>query len=428
MSCSPGVCIGNSEAATGGMAFVILPLVVLGLVFALIAVRQAGRLQIRIWHIMLAGAIAVLLSGQISPVNALRSINADVMLFLFGMFVVGSAVTESGYLRSVSFRLFSRAGTPDRLLLVIMITMGLFSAFLMNDTIAIIGTPLVLWYALRTGINPKGALLALCFAITIGSVATPIGNPQNLLIAGYAGLGDAFTAFLAHLALPTATNLFIAWMVVRFFYPPPQACILPPEGELVKNDSLARLSKLSLGIILSLVAVQIVMGLIGREPFPLMLISLTAATPVLIASPDRYRIITKVDWSTLVFFAAMFVLMQSVYDTGFIQCAIDYSVVTSIPVIMTVSVVISQFISNVPYVALFQPLIIQQGMSIRQILALAAGSTIAGNLTILGAASNVIVIQQAEQEGHSLSFWEFFRVGLIITVLNILVYSVFLSI
>jgi Na+/H+ antiporter NhaD/arsenite permease-like protein len=409
------------------MATVILPLIVLALVFVLIAVRQVGRLRIRIWQIMLAGAVAVLLLGQISPSDAFRSINFEVMFFLFGMFVVGAAVTESGYLRAVSFRFFSRAATPDRLVLSMMIAMGVFSALLMNDTIAIIGTPLVIWYAVRTGYSTKGALLALCFAITLGSVATPIGNPQNLLLAEYADLGNAFTSFLMHLAIPTAINLLIAWAFVRFYYPPPKECLLPAGDEPVRDEALARLSKLSLGIILTLVMIQIIMGCAGIDPFPLMLIALAAAAPVLVASPRRFEILMKVDWYTLVFFAAMFVLMQSVYNTGFFQSAIDYSTVTEIPVIMTVSVVISQFISNVPFVALFQPLIIQQGMSVQQILALAAGSTIAGNLTILGAASNVIVIQQAEKEGYSLSFWEFFRIGLPLTILNILIYSLFLA-
>jgi Na+/H+ antiporter NhaD/arsenite permease-like protein len=405
----------------------ILPLIVLGLVFLLIAIRQVGGFRFRIWQIMLAGAAAVLLFGQISPADALRSINPDVMLFLFGMFVVGVAVTESGYLRAVSFRLFSRAATPDHFILFLIISMGLFSAILMNDTIAIIGTPLVIWYAVRMGYNPKGVLLALCFAITIGSVATPIGNPQNLLIANYADLGDAFTPFLIHLAVPTAINLLIAWAIVRFFYPPPEEYLIPPECEPVRDMSLARLSKLSLGIILSLIGVWILVGFFVPVSFPLMVIALAAATPVLIFSPRRREILKKVDWRTLIFFASLFVLMQSVYQTGFFQSVIDYSRVTTIPLIMTVSVVVSQFISNVPFVALFQPIIIQQGMSIQQILALAAGSTIAGNLTILGAASNVIVIQQAEKEGYTLSFWEFFRVGLPLTILNIVVYSLFLS-
>jgi Na+/H+ antiporter NhaD/arsenite permease-like protein len=405
----------------------ILPLIILALVFLLITIRQLGGLRLRIWQIVLAGALAVLLFGQITPVDALRAINPDVMLFLFGMFVVGVAVTESGYLRSVSFRLFSKTANPDHFILLLIITMGLFSAILMNDTIAIIGTPLVIWYAVRMGYNPKGALLALCFAITIGSVTTPIGNPQNFLLANYADLGDAFTPFLVHLAIPTAINLLIAWVVVRFFYPPPKECLTLPGEEPVRDPSLARLAKLSLAIILSLVGIRIIAGFTAWVPFPLMFIALAAAAPVLIASPKRIEILKKVDWYTLVFFAAMFVLMQSVYNTGFFQSAIDYSMVTTVPVIMTVSVVVSQFISNVPFVALFQPLILQEGMSIQQILALAAGSTIAGNLTILGAASNVIVIQHAEREGYSLSFWEFFRIGLPLTVLNIIVYSLFLS-
>ncbi len=405
----------------------ILPLIVLVLVFLLIAVRQVGGFRFRIWQIMLAGAAAVLLLGQISPADAFRSINPDVMLFLFGMFVVGVAVTESGYLRAVSFRIFSRAATPDHFILFLIISMGLFSAVLMNDTIAIIGTPLVIWYAVRLGYNPKGALLALCFAITIGSVATPIGNPQNLLLANYADLGDAFTPFLIHLAIPTAINLLITWATVRFFYPPPEEYLIAPDQEAVRDPSLARLSKLSLAIILTLVGVRIIAGFTTGDPFPLMIIALAAAVPVLIASPKRIEILRKVDWYTLIFFAAMFVLMQSVYDTGFFQSVIDYSTVTTVPVIMTVSVVVSQFISNVPFVALFQPLIIQEGMSVQQILALAAGSTIAGNLTILGAASNVIVIQQAEKEGYGLSFWEFFRIGLPLTVINIVVYSAFLT-
>ena len=184
---------------------------------------------------------------------------------------------------------------------------------------------------------------------------------------------------------------------------------------------------MSLAIILVLIGFRIVGGIVGYNPLPLMVIALAGAAPLLLMSPRRGELIRKVDWYTLIFFAALFVLMQSVFDTGFFQSVIDIQTVTSVPVIMVVSVVISQFISNVPFVALFQPFIIQQGMSIQAMLALAAGSTIAGNLTILGAASNVIVIQNAERYGVTLTFLEFFKIGLPLTVLNIIVYTLFLS-
>jgi len=405
----------------------VIPVIILAIVFLLIAIRQVGGYALRIWQIMLGGAIAVLLLGQITPMAALRAINADVMLFLFGMFIVGVAVQESGFLAHLSYRIFSRAKNPDQFLLLLILVMGLFSAVLMNDTIAIIGTPLVIGLAGPWGLDKKGALLALCFAITIGSVATPIGNPQNLLIASYADLGDAFTPFLIHLGIPTAINLILAWMVVRVYYPPAPACTLPTPPGPVRDPALFRLSQISLAIIIALIGLRVLGGFAGWDSLPLMVIALAAATPLLVLSPRRSELVRNADWCTLVFFAAMFVLMQSVFDSGFFQASIDLTRVTTIPVIMTVSVVISQFISNVPFVALFQPLIIQQGMSVQEMLALAAGSTIAGNLTILGAASNVIVVQNAERQGITLSFLEFFRIGLPLTILNVVVYSVFLT-
>ena len=111
-------------------------------VFLLIAVRQVGRFNLKIWQIMLGGALAVLITGQIAPLDALHAINPDVMLFLFGMFVVGEALVESGYLAYIAHRFFSHAKNPDQLVLVILFGMGLLSALLMNDTLAIIGTPL----------------------------------------------------------------------------------------------------------------------------------------------------------------------------------------------------------------------------------------------------------------------------------------------
>jgi Na+/H+ antiporter NhaD/arsenite permease-like protein len=123
----------------------------------------------------------------------------------------------------------------------------------------------------------------------------------------------------------------------------------------------------------------------------------------------------------------MFVLMQSVWQTGFFQSFVDSGAVSSVPMILASSVVISQFVSNVPFVALFQPMIMQAGGTTAQLMALAAGSTIAGNLTILGAASNIIIIQNAEKQGETLTFWEFGRVGVPLTVIQVVVYGVFLA-
>jgi Na+/H+ antiporter NhaD/arsenite permease-like protein len=118
----------------------------------------------------------------------------------------------------------------------------------------------------------------------------------------------------------------------------------------------------------------------------------------------------------------MFVLMESVWQTGFFRSFVSGHEFTSISTILITSVIISQFISNVPFVALFQPIILLSGGTTSQMMALAAGSTIAGNLTILGAASTVIIIQNAEKQGETLTFFEFARVGIPLTVLQIIIY------
>jgi len=399
-------------------------------VFLLIAVRQVGRFNLKIWQIMLGGALAVLITGQIAPFDALHAINPDVMIFLFGMFVVGEALVESGYLAYIAHRFFSHAKNPDQLVLVILFGMGLLSALLMNDTLAIIGTPLVLTLATRFKISSTLLLITLAVAITTGSVMSPIGNPQNLLIAQDSGMTGAFVTFGSYLLIPTLISLLIAFVVLRLLYS--REFLTRPiiHDPISPCDMRATLPvRCSLVIILILASANIGASLLGaRMVITLPLIAIAAAAPVLL-SRQRWSVLRGIDWATLVFFAAMFVLMESVWQTGFFQLFVNGSMVSSVPMILTTSVLISQFISNVPFVVLFQPMIIVAGGgTTSQLMALAAGSTIAGNLTILGAASNVIIIQNAEKQGQTFSFIEFAKVGIPLTILQIAVYWIFLSV
>lgn len=414
------------------MAFApAIPVIVLVLVFLGIAIRRIGRFTFRIWQIMLIGAVVVLVTGQISPVSAVQAINMDVMIFLFGMFVVGVALHESGYLLHLSTRIFRRARSQNQLILLLIFTLGILSALLMNDTIAIIGTPLALYFARRNRISPKLLLLALAFSITTGSVMSPIGNPQNLLVALHGSLGNPFITFARFLAIPTVVNLVFVYLFLRFaFRKEPWGKDLLFNHEPVKDERLALLSRVSLGVLVILILVKIAgffVGLNARVSLPA--IALLSAFPILALSERRVEIAKKVDWETLVFFAAMFVLMESVWESGFFQSFILLigGEITRIPVILGLSMIVSQFVSNVPFVALYLPVITRSGESVAALVALAAGSTIAGNLSILGAASNVIIIQNAEKEGETLTFPEFVKIGLPLTVLQGLVYWFFLG-
>ncbi len=410
----------------------ILPVIVLSFVFVLIAIRQIGDLRLQIWQIMLGGAICVLATRQISIKDALKAIDIEVMVFLFSMFIIGVALEESGYLGALSYRIFRRARNSDELLLLILFVMGFVAAFLMNDTVAIIGTPIVIMLARMHRVNPKALLLALAFGITIGSTMSPIGNPQNFLIATRAAVRNPFLNFMKYLFLPTVINLIVAFFLIKFFYREHFNDDPLNHTEAVITDRhLARLARISMILLLVLILAKVVFSVLGfSEEMKLVYVTLFASSPILIFSRHRLTLIRKVDWHTLTFFASMFVLMQSVWDTGFFESLIQNLKIdlVSIPAIMVVSVVISQFISNVPLVALYLPMLLLGGGGTKQMMALAAGSTIAGNLTILGAASNIIIIHIAERKfNETLGFLEFARIGIPLTVINSMIYAVFVA-
>lgn len=406
-------------------------IIVLLAVFILIAVRQVLRIKLQIWHIMLAGAVAVLTAGEITPADAVKAIDIDVMLFLFGMFTAGEALRQSGYLSHLSYKIFKRAGSIDHLILLVIFVIGGLSAFLMNDTLAIIGTPLMLYFGRAHKFSPKVLLLCLAFAVTTGSVLSPIGNPQNLLIAINGNVPNPFVAFFRHLAIPTAINLFLIYFALKLFYREHfHSDLLNHYKEPLEDSGLAILSRISLIVTAVLILAKILIVSFGVKcDFRLTYIALAAAFPVIIFSPKRFAVLKNIDWGTLVFFAAMFVLMRSVWDSGFFQAVMaDMKLnTTSLIGVLFISIVLSQFISNVPLVALCLPMLITAGAGTKEMATLAAGSTIAGNLSILGAASNVIIIQNAEKQGETLTFWEFIRFGLPLTIAQVLVYWVFLT-
>lgn len=409
----------------------MIPVAVLGFVFFFIAVRRIGRFRFQMWQIMLAGALVLLATNRIHPLEAVRSIQPDVMLFLFGMFVVGEGLEKSGYLALLTHRLFRRTRSMNGLVLTILFTMGFASAVLMNDTLAIIGTPVILLLAARQGIPSRVLLLALAFSVTIGSTMSPIGNPQNLLIAVSGGIPNPFMTFFRYLLVPTVINLLVTFAMLRWFYRDQfRAKLLVHTEEHVHDPDLGRVCQVSLALICILIPTKILVLFLKPEwDFRLTWIALAGALPFLLHR-ERLSILKEIDWHTLIFFAAMFVVTRSVWDSGFFQSLLGKIPLdlTSLFMILAVSVLLSQFISNVPLVALYLPVLLSAGATPKEMIDLAAGSTIAGNLLILGAASNVIIIQNAERKaGETITFFEFARIGIPLTVVNVAVYAFFLN-
>ncbi len=376
---------------------------------------------------MLGGAILTLLTGQISPIDALYAINPGVMLFLLGMFIVGEGVKNCGFLENCISGICRYAPSGDILLILIIVTMGLLSAVLMNDTIAIIGAPLILILAERFGISKSGAMIALCFSVTTGSVFSPIGNPQNYLITSYVPQLSPYLLFFTGLTLPTILSLAIIYPFLRPLFqgavPSHSACKIGEPAQSMEKWPVY----LSFTIIFTGIGLHVLEGLfLTSWSVPVEWIACIAAIPILVGSKNRVKLLLNLDWYTLIFFASMFVLMQSVYDTTLFQTMIPDKEGTNVLLVLVGGVLLSQLISNVPFVALFQPALLSSDVSPAIVLALAAGSTIAGNLTILGAASNVIIIQQAERHGVHIPMTMFCRYGIPVTLCQVGIYAIFL--
>jgi len=309
----------------------------------------------------------------------------------------------------------------------------------MNDTLALIATPMMLEISKKLDINPKVLLLALAFSVTTGSVFTPLGNPQNLLIALESGVRAPFITFLYYLSIPTLINLFILYYYLKIIFK--KEINAPREKfkqklELVVKTSLnfnlnRKESKITI-IIASATFIAIILTdliqLFGIYYLNISWISLIGATAILTVLPLRRRIIEDIDWGILIMFSAMFVLMGTVYNEGLLNVFLNLIRPNNVEIIQLASVAfatvsMSQIISNVPMTFLFLPIFLHQFLSSQTKIwvTLAWSSTIAGNLTILGAASNLIILEIAEKNNVKISYFEFFKYGSIITILNSIV-------
>ncbi|MBP2133412.1 Na+/H+ antiporter NhaD/arsenite permease-like protein [Methanomicrobium sp. W14] len=389
---------------------------------------------LKIWQVMLGGALAVLLLGQISVESALHAINYDVIIFLSGAFVVGSALSLSGALNPAIDFCLNRFRSPAAFFTAFIFGAAALSSVLMNDTVAVIGTFFAASLSRRMNIPRETILLALAFSVTTGSVASPVGNPQNLLIASDSGMVDPFYVFGIYLLVPTVISLLLIYPVLRFFYPfLPAPLGREPESPVSAgtcgacDKRLSRIAVFSLAIFLVMILLKITAGIfLPYVTVPLTLIAIAGALPVIILSKRRTDVLKGVDWGTLVFFASMFVLMQSVWDSGFFQEFIDAGSLFSSPfIIFSAGLILSQLISNVPFVALFMPAAAASAGSSLSYAALAAGSTLAGNLLIFGAASNIIIVQNAGKTGGKVGFFRFAKAGVPLTLLQSAVYLIY---
>jgi len=399
--------------------------------YVMISVRRFGRLPMDRPAVALLGGALMVVAGVLPPREAIAAVNLDVLLLLVGMMILVSGLDVCGFFDFVSTRIAARAKSQVSFLAWLMVATAFLSALVLNDTIALLVTPVVVRTTRALRVNPIPYLVAVAIAANVGSVATQVGNPQNAFIAIESGIPFlTFTAILLPVTIVClALSIGLVWLAFRRDLEEPlgRAAVLPP----------ARLQRS--GLCLTLVVLAAVVGAFFLStPGYLPLIALAGGALVLfflpfVSTATARVLVAKVDWTIILFFVGLFVLLKGVEVSGLsqgIQAAFTdaFGGQTGGLVWLTgLSALLSNLISNVPAVLLLAQVVQGAGGSNQMWLALASSSTLAGNATILGAAANVIVVQIAARDGVDVSMKDFVKAGLPVTIATLVVSTLLLA-
>ena len=382
------------------------------LVYAGMMLGGLPRLRVERSGIALLGAIVLVASGRVSLEQAAGYLDLPTLVLLFAMMVLSAQLRLGGFYGATAARFAGAPHAPIALLAGVVAIAGALAAVFTNDVIALAIAPVLLHSCRARGLSPLPFLLALAAATNVGSAATLIGNPQNILVGQ--ALRLPFATYSAVALIPTVLGLTVVWAVIAAVH----RATLRPVGSApaasVAPDRPFNAWQTAKGLVLAgCVLVAFLFTDVPREG-----IALTAAGIVLLSREFHTReMLGLVDWELLVLFVGLFVVNGALQESGATALAIAHVTDAGVPLTRPSGLflgvaVLSNLVSNVPAVMLLLP--VTRGVLGGAVLALS--STLAGNLLIVGSIANIIVVEQARREGVAVGWREHARVGIPITV------------
>lgn len=378
-----------------------------------IAVGRVPGLKLNRVGIVLLGAIAMMIFAGVTTDEVISYVNWSTILLLFGFFVISAQLRLSGFYDSVANGISARLGHPARFLLVLMVVTGGLSAFLNHDIVCFVFTPIVGTALLRKQINPIPFLIALAIASNIGAAATLIGNPQDMMIGAVAHLnfGNYMLWSCVPVVFAAASAYGIIWMSSRRR--------LESSLSITKEPESASYPFNRAHTIKGLVTLVVVVGLFFT-PLPKEIIVLAAAG-IHLASPKfpTDKLLGLVNWPILVLFMGLFVVTGVFQSTGYGDQAVQWLAHSGFSLnvphnLVLATAALSNLINNSAAVMLLVKVINLSQPTTAYVLALA--NSFGGSLIIVGSVSNIIVVQQARDLGIRISFRDFARLGVPVTL------------
>jgi Na+/H+ antiporter NhaD/arsenite permease-like protein len=419
----------------------VVAITVFVVAYALIASDRVNKTLVALFG---AGVLAALVVVDSHDVFFSRDtgIDWDVIFLLLGMMIIVSVLRQTGVFEYIAIWAAKRAkGSPLRIMILLVLVTAFASALLDNVTTVLLVAPVTLLVCDRLDIRAAPFLMAEVFASNIGGAATLVGDPPNIIIASRAGL--TFNDFLLHM-LPIVLIVLAVFVVMlpRLFRgsfsadPDRVADVMSlEEREAIRNPALL----IKCGVVL----VAVFAAFIAHSALhiaPSIVALLGAGVLVLITRLEKSDYLSAVEWETLLFFAGLFVMVGALVKTGVIEqlakLAIDAtggSALAAVMLILGISAPVSGVVDNIPYVATMTPIVADlaanlNGGGYQGALwwALTLGADFGGNLTAIGASANVVMLGIALRSDNPISFWEFTRKGIVVTVMSISLAALYL--
>ena len=397
------------------------PLVVFCLTYVVIASRRLAALGLDRPAGALIGAVAMVVVGGLTLPQALDAVDLDVITLLLGVLIIAAYLTEARFFRVCGWLVMTRARSARRLLWGLTFVAGGLSALLVNDTVCLVLTPLVVTVAIEARLPPLPFLLALASASNLGGVVTFTGNPQNMIVGQAAAGAPSFAQYLAISIVPgllclVANAAVLSWLFRADLPAGPLAERDPPRPGFDRVLAAKGVGALALFAALCLAGVALDGAAI-----------VSAALLIVVARRPSKPVLEKVDWPLLLFFAGLFVVVAGLSRTGALADLFGHAA----PVIarggaagdaafVGVTILGSNLVSNVPLVLVAREWVPQMPDPAWHWILLAWASTLAGNLTIFGSVANIIVLEGAGPRGE-IGFLRFLRFGAVMTLVSCVV-------
>jgi Na+/H+ antiporter NhaD/arsenite permease-like protein len=379
----------------------------------------AGRipgLRLNRTGIALLGAIGMMIVSRDSAARTAASINWPTILLLFGFFVISAQLRLSGFYDKVAVAISGRLDAPTKFLAYLIVATAALSAFLNNDIIVCVLTPVVATALLKRSINPVPYLIAMAAASNMGAAATLIGNAQNMMIGSVAGL--SFARYMAWAIVPVSVGLVGIFAVTRLGKRQGPPVLLPDDGAPVPIAVQFDTYHCWKGLIILVVVIALFFTSIPRE----ITVLVAAGIHLLSTKFKTEQLLALVDWPILVLFMSLFVVSGAFQATGYAAHVVQWMESVgfdparpSNEALLTAG--LSVLINNAPAVMLLVKIVPVSHATNAYILAV--GNSFAGNAVVTASIANIIVVQEARQQGLSISFLDFARLGIPITVIGL---------